>query len=286
MDLERLRSFLVVSETRSFSLAAARLHVTQSTVSGRIQALEAELGQVLFRRGRAGVDPTPAGHALQPHARRIVQTWEQARQQVALPAGFHDIFRLGGPVGLWDGVITRWIAWMREHAPAVALHLEGSYSDTLFDQLSAGLLDAGIMYLPRRRADIVAEALLAEELVLVRHAAMTAPWHTNYVLIDWGEEFAIAHTQAFPDIQPPAVTAGLGVLGIRYILDLQASGYVPASSASEFIRRGEFVLIDGAPRFTRLVYLAYPAQPRNPELLATALAGLRALCQTGSAGGL
>ncbi len=277
MDLDRLRSFLVVADTRSFSLAAAALHVTQSTISGRIQALELELGQILFRRSRAGVEPTPAGQALQPHARRIVQTWEQARQQVALPAGFHDIFRLGGPVALWDGVIARWVAWMRERAPAVALHLEGSYSDVLFDQLSAGLLDAGIMYLPRRRADIVVEALMPEELVLVRHARMTEPWQSNYVQIDWGEEFAIAHTQAFPDIPRPAVTAGLGVLGIRYILDLRASGYVPISAAGGPIRRGELVLVDGAPRFERLVYVVYPAQPRNPDLLATALEGLRSL---------
>lgn len=280
MDLDRLRSFLQVVDTRSFSLAAAALNVTQSTISGRIQGLEAELGQVLFRRGRAGVQLTPAGHALQSHARRIVQTWEQARQQVTLPPGFHDSFRLGGPVALWDGVITRWVAWMREQAPAVALHLEGSYSDVLFDQLSAGLLDAGIMYQPRYRADVVVEALLPEELVLVRHARMTMPWQSNYVLIDWGEEFATAHIQAFPGIQPPAVTAGLGVLGIRYILDLQASGYVPSSTALNFIRRGDLVLVEGAPRFTRMVYVAYPTQSRNPALLATALSGLRALSGT------
>ena len=279
MDLDRLRSFLQIVETRSFSLAAAAMHVTQSTVSGRIRALETELGQVLFDRNRAGAELTAAGLALQPHARRIVQTWEQARQQVALPPGFHTIFRLGGPVALWDGVISRWVAWMRAHAHGVALHLEGSYSDVLFDQISAGLLDAGVMYLPRQRADIVVEALLPEELVLVRHAGMTAPWQSNYVLIDWGEEFAMAHTQAFPDIQPPAVTAGLGVLGINYILDLEASGYVPLRAALEPIRQGRLVLVENAPRFTRTIYVAYPAQPRNAALLSLALGGLRLACR-------
>ncbi len=165
MDLDRLRSFLRIAETGSFSLAAVALNVTQSTISGRIGALEAELGQMLFHRRRVGVELTAAGLALQPHARRIVQTWEQARQQVALPPGFHTSFRLGGPVALWDGVITHWVSWMRAHAKGVALHLEGSYSDILFDQLSRPNR-AGRHGPPRARADLVPHgtirALLAD----------------------------------------------------------------------------------------------------------------------------
>ena len=280
MDLDRLRSFLEIADAGSFSIAADRLHVTQSTISSRIQKLEAEVGQRLLQRGRGGTELTRAGAAFQPQVRRIVQLWEQARQQAALPPGLHDIFRLGGPVALWDGVIARWVAWMRRNAPAVALHLEGSYSEVLFDQLSNGLLDAAIMYQPRHRAHVVVETLLQEDLVLVAHPALQGPWHGNYVLIDWGEEFSAAHQQAFPGIGPPAVTAGLGVLGVRYIQDLQASGYIPAATAQPLVAAGSLVLVDGAPRFSRSVYAAYPAQPRAPEVLALALAGLRSLSQT------
>ena len=273
MDLDRLRSFLHVAETGSFSLAASVLNVTQSTISSRIQALEAELGQTLFHRGRGGTEMSRAGAEFQPHAHRIVRAWEQARQQLALPQGYHAIFRLGGPVALWDGVISRWVAWMRVHAPGVALHLEGSYSDVLLDQISSGLLDAGIMYTPRHRADIVIEPLAQEELVLVRHPAMPGPWHSHYVMIDWGEEFSTAHARAFPGIQPPIVTVGLGVLGIRYIQDLQAAGYVASATALPLLARGELTRVPDAPVFTRPVHVAYAAQPRTPALLAQALGG-------------
>ena len=71
-------------ETGSFSLAAASLNVTQSTMSSRIQGLEAELNVVLFVRGRGGAALTPEGAELQAPARQIIQIWEQIRQRLAL----------------------------------------------------------------------------------------------------------------------------------------------------------------------------------------------------------
>ena len=50
MNTEFLRSFLDVVETGSFTRSACRLHVSQSTISGRVQELEREVGQTLFTR--------------------------------------------------------------------------------------------------------------------------------------------------------------------------------------------------------------------------------------------
>ena len=46
---------LLLIESRSFHLTAERLGLSQSTVSSRVKTLEAELGSVLFQRGRSGV---------------------------------------------------------------------------------------------------------------------------------------------------------------------------------------------------------------------------------------
>ena len=48
MNTEFLRSFLDVVETGSFTRSACRLHVSQSTISGRVQELEREVGQTLL----------------------------------------------------------------------------------------------------------------------------------------------------------------------------------------------------------------------------------------------
>ena len=279
MDLDRLKSFLQVAETRSFSLAAASLNVTQSTVSARIQALENEVGKPLFERGPRGTELTKAGVELESYAKRIAQLWEQACENVASPKGFRSVFRLGGPIGLWDTVMSEWVIWMRKQAPDVALYLEAGYSRGLFDQVSSGVLDAAILYLPRQRFETVVEQLLQEEIVLVRHPEMVGPWSSNYILIDWGKEFISSYQQTYPNIPPPAVTTALGIMGLNYIRSLKAAGYVSRVTATQLIAEGKLQLVEDAPRFQRPVVVAYSAHPRSAELLDLALQGLRTTCK-------
>ncbi|RVA21863.1 LysR family transcriptional regulator, partial [Mesorhizobium sp. M7A.F.Ca.US.001.01.1.1] len=58
MDTENLRSFLEVATHGSFTVAASRLNLAQSTVSARIRGLEEQLGRRLFVRDRDGVTLT------------------------------------------------------------------------------------------------------------------------------------------------------------------------------------------------------------------------------------
>ncbi len=83
MDLDRLKSFVQVIESGSFSLAAVTLNITQSTMSSRIQALEAELSVVLFKRGRGGAALTQAGIELEAPARQIIEIWELVARRLA-----------------------------------------------------------------------------------------------------------------------------------------------------------------------------------------------------------
>jgi DNA-binding transcriptional LysR family regulator len=88
MDIEYARTFLAVVAAGNFVGAAARLHITQSTVSSRIQTLEDQMGVARFRRGRGGAQMTAAGRRFLRHAKALVRTLEQARHEVSLPSGF------------------------------------------------------------------------------------------------------------------------------------------------------------------------------------------------------
>lgn len=73
MDTQALRAFLSVAEQGSFSLAADRLHLTQSAVSKRIQQLESQLGTALFDRHNRTISLTEAGNTLLPSAQHILE---------------------------------------------------------------------------------------------------------------------------------------------------------------------------------------------------------------------
>src|SRR5215831_19557336 len=82
IELRHLRYFLAVADTAHFTRAAAKLHVTQPTLSHQIRELEAQLNLQLFDRVGRRVKLTAAGETLLPHARRVVR--ELAEAQTAL----------------------------------------------------------------------------------------------------------------------------------------------------------------------------------------------------------
>lgn len=61
MDFEKIRYFLTLADTLSYTKAAQQLYISQSMLSRHIKSLESELGVVLFSRNTHGVALTPAG---------------------------------------------------------------------------------------------------------------------------------------------------------------------------------------------------------------------------------
>ncbi|WP_173067603.1 LysR family transcriptional regulator [Phytohabitans houttuyneae] len=86
MELRHLEYFVAVADERSFTRAAARLHVVQSAVSAAVSALERELGTTLFARSAQRVALTGPGEALLPKARAALDAAQAARDAV-LEAG-------------------------------------------------------------------------------------------------------------------------------------------------------------------------------------------------------
>lgn len=58
MDLNLIRVFVAIYETRSLTLASERLFVTQSAVSQSLSKLRNQFDDVLFQRSPAGMNPT------------------------------------------------------------------------------------------------------------------------------------------------------------------------------------------------------------------------------------
>lgn len=81
LDMDLLEAFVSVVETSSFTLAAGRLHLTQSAVSAKIKKLEAQVQHVLLERS-SPVRPTPVGMQLLGMARRLIEAHELALEEL------------------------------------------------------------------------------------------------------------------------------------------------------------------------------------------------------------
>ncbi|MFF5970958.1 LysR substrate-binding domain-containing protein [Streptomyces sp. NPDC012769] len=154
----QLRTFLAVAQTLSFTQAARRLGLRQSTVSQHVRRLEEATGRPLFVRDTHGVELTEDGEAMLGFARTILEAHERA-------SAFFTGTRLRGRLrfGASEDFVTTRLpeileAFRREH-PEVDLELTVELSGTLQSRLEAGRLD---LILAKRRGGTVSEG---EELV-------------------------------------------------------------------------------------------------------------------------
>ena len=167
MDISLARTFLMVAETGSFIDAARKMNVTQSTVSARIKVLEEEFGRSLFERSRNGATLTGAGEQFQKHALALVRLWQHAQLEVGLSGHHRDHLAVGAQATLWDGFLLKWISWLRENIPDIAISASASLSGVMIQRLLEGTLDLAIMYRPGQPPGMTMEHLFDEEFVLV-----------------------------------------------------------------------------------------------------------------------
>jgi len=73
MELRHLRYFVAIAEEQNVTRAAARLHVSQPTLSRQIRDLEDQFGIALFDRGAKAVRLTEAGRVFLTEARIVLE---------------------------------------------------------------------------------------------------------------------------------------------------------------------------------------------------------------------
>lgn len=276
MDISLARTFLEVATSGSFIAAADRLHLTQTAVSARIRTLEEQLGRRLFVRNKAGARLTAAGDRFVRHATTLVQVWEQARQNVALPLGREEGVSLGGELSLWHPLLANWLIWMHRECPEIALRAEVDGPARLLDRVHEGSLDLAVLYNPPQRPDMVTELLVEEKLVMVTSAPNGVMNPAQYVYVDWGPSFAVNHQAAFPDLSSPPVSISLGPLALTYLLAVGGAGYFRVGIAEPFLADGRLRRVENAPEFSWSAYTVYAAR-REGHVINRVRQGLRAV---------
>jgi DNA-binding transcriptional LysR family regulator len=284
MDTEVVRTFLEIVSSGNFIRAAERLNVGQTTVSARIHLLEEQLGRPLFVRHKAGATLTPEGEQFLRYAPSFVQLWERARQKIAVPPGHRAMLAFGGELSLWDPWLLKWMLWMRQSVPDLALRAQVGVPESLMAQVAEGVLDIAVMYAPQHRPGLKIELLFEEKLVLVttdpdagriRLDAENAV-RANYVYVDWGADFALNHSISFPEATSPGVFVGLGPLARDYILKAGGTGYFRLRAVQSYLEDGQLHRVPDAPEFSYPGYAVYGTNA-DETVLRPALDGLLAV---------
>lgn len=278
MDVTQARTFLEIAHSGSFVAAAERLHLTQTAVSARIRTLEELLGRRLFIRNKAGARLTPAGERLVRHATTMIQVWERARHQVALPPGRESGVSLGGELSLWHPLLADWLVWMHRECPEIALRTEVDSPASLLTRVEDASLDVAVLYNPPTRSGLVAELLHEEKLVLVTTSADGKLDPQTYVHVDWGAAFAVSHEAAFPELMNPPVSISLGPLALTYILTVGGCGYFRLGTARPFLDEGRLTRIADAPEFSHSAYALY-AERSGSDVIDRVRQGLKQVAE-------
>lgn len=256
MNITFAQTFLEVLASGNLNRAAERLNVTQSTVTTRINALEAELGQQLLVRNRSGAQVTAAGFKFQRFAEMLVQTWKQARHEISLPKAFESACTIACHFELWDGVVEGWCTGMRKHNPQVALSVwPGEHAD-INRWLDSGLVDAALVLDVHPRNAWSVRALMEDQLIQVATRQRDVMrWDPDYVYVDHGADFRRQHAAAYPVEETAAVSFGHSAWALKFILKHGGSGYLPARVVSEHLAAGRLYRVNGAVSFARTAYL-------------------------------
>jgi DNA-binding transcriptional LysR family regulator len=163
--LSRLEGFVAIAEHGQIGRAAASLHLTQPSLSARLQRLEAELGAPLFRRTRQGMQLTPAGEIALPHARRALAEIADARRALAGEAPEVGRLALAAAPAASTYVLPAVLEHLHADHPGIALSVRTGRSEDVLAMVLAGEAQIGIVRALRHPA-IEITPFYQEELLL------------------------------------------------------------------------------------------------------------------------
>ncbi|MGW8767622.1 LysR substrate-binding domain-containing protein [Streptomyces sp. NPDC055815] len=255
----QLRTFLAVAQTLSFTRAADRLGLRQSTVSQHVRRLEEATGRPLFARDTHRVELTEDGEAMLGFARTILQAHERA-------AAFFGGTRLRGRLrfGASEDFVTTRLpeileSFRREH-PEVDLELTVELSGTLQARLAAGRLD--LILAKRRGAESEGRLVWEDTLIWIGAPGLRLDPDRPVPLILYpppgitraralealeaqGRAWRIACTSSSLSANVAAARAGLGVMA--HTRGLVPPGLVPVPARAGLPELGDvgFVLRKG-----------------------------------------
>lgn len=204
-SLSHLHAYYWIARLGSFHAAAARLGLTQPTITARIRELERNLGAQLFVRSSRGVQLTPEGAGMFDYVDRILEMVEDLEGRVEKRRPLKGILKFGAPDNFAIVCLSEFLKAMSREHPEFNLAVMIDTSRVLVDALEDGQLDLAIFSRPLPGTQLRLESLGFQRVIWAAHPMLgladrkvqprdlldftiftsPAPSHLFSILMDW-----------------------------------------------------------------------------------------------------
>ena len=168
IDFLGLHAFVAIAERGSFQLAAAHLNLSQTALSHRMRKIEDDLGFRLLQRTTREVSLTPAGLALLPKVRGMIDGLSESLDE--LRAQGRDRGRnlaIGCLPTIAVGPLPAALKRFRNDHPDVALRIHDNSATEIDALIQSGAVEFGITLVAAHRWDFAVETLIRDPFALV-----------------------------------------------------------------------------------------------------------------------
>lgn len=166
MNYQHYETFLILAETKNFSITAKKLFVAQSTVSNRIKEIESETDKRMFNRTNKTVELTPAGELFQVYAKKMVEIERNLKQELSY-LKYKGRIRIGTPHAVYIGHIKEALKTFMNENKDISIKITISHSNQLIEALADDLIDLAVVsYLPKS-SQIVELMSFSDQVIFV-----------------------------------------------------------------------------------------------------------------------
>ena len=176
LNLDYLRTFLVVVEHGSFSAAAERLQLSQPAVSLQVRQLEKSLAATLIERVGRKARPTAAGVELLSHSGQIQDAVAAAVAAVgSRTIGVAGRVRIGTGATACIFLLPAILGGLRKKFPALEITVVTGNTSDVAKALEENTIDVGLVTLPLSGRMFEITPVIEDEFVLIAAAGMALP---------------------------------------------------------------------------------------------------------------
>ncbi len=198
MDLFQLETFLAVAETKSFSLAAQKMHRTQPAISQAVRKLESDIGEPLLDRSSRDGNLTDAGKLLVEYAEKLLNLRSEARSAISelrqLQSG-----KLVIAANEFTAVyLLRVLERFRRQSPMIKVAVQRSFASQIAQEVLNHKVELGMLSFRPEVAGLRSIAVYKDELAFIVHPKHPLASAKEVHIRQLGAESFVAHNVPSP----------------------------------------------------------------------------------------